>query len=197
LQVERISFASRYTYHLNRETLARHGVEIFSQKKVGAEIGMSQSQVSDVPRKEAMRLCRAWDAMSPSKRARARKTWNAQRQARRDQAKGKTRTGKTPKPKAKKPRGKRGQPATVSPQVRLTRTWYTFTAGLLQLINDFEHSGGTAPLLRFWTPEERARAQGQLDERLVQLERIRRELEEGTPRGIQAGALRVIHGQEG
>ena len=52
-------------------------------------------------------------------------------------------------------------------------------------------------MLAFWTPEELARAQGQLKERLTQLERIGRELEEGMPQGIQSGTLRVIHGQEG
>jgi len=185
-----------------------------SQKNVAAEIGMAQSKMSDaqrhveavqrypelgvpdVSRREALRLARAWDAMRPSNRARARKVWSAEREARKDQAKGKTRTGKTPTPKAKKPRGKGDPPATVPAEVRLIRTWYTFTAGLLQLINDFEHSGGTAPLLEYWTPEERARAHGQLDERLAQVERIRRELAEGTTKGVQAGALRVIHGQD-
>jgi ParB-like chromosome segregation protein Spo0J len=188
-----------------------------SQGSVAAEMGVAVSTITDaqkhlaaverypelgapdVSQREAIRLAKTWDAMKPSNRSRARKAWNANRQAKQDRAEGKSRKARAPKstPKAKTSRAKGGQPATVSAQVRLTRTWYTFTAGLLQLINDFEHSGGTAPLLAYWTPEELARAQAQLGERLTQLERIRRELDEGTATGVQAGALRVIHGQEG
>jgi hypothetical protein len=186
-----------------------------SQKKVAAEIGMTQSQVSDAQRhvaaiarypelgapdlslKTALRLCRAWDAMSSSKRARARKTWNAKRQAKQDQAEDATGTPKAPKPKAKTPRTKGTPLSTLSAQARLTRTWDVFSAGLMQVINDFEGSGGTAPLLACWTKEEWARAQTQLQERLTQLERISRELEVGAPKGTQMGSLRVIQGQEG
>jgi hypothetical protein len=188
-----------------------------SQRKVAVEIGVSQSVLSyaaqhldavkrypelgapDVSRNEALSLWKAWEAMTPAKRSRARRTWRAQRQAKHDEAAVPPGEAKR-RPRAKAPRPKtrrRRQPPSVSAQVRLTRTWYVFTAGLLQVINDFERSGGIAPLLAAWTPEEWARAQTQLQERLTQLNRISRELEAGTPKGTQSGSLRMIHGQEG
>jgi ParB-like chromosome segregation protein Spo0J len=186
-----------------------------SQAKVAAEIGMAQPTVSaarrhlkaverypelgapDVSQREALRLYKAWEAMAPTNRSRVRKTWNAQRQAQQDQAEGAPVAPKAPTAKAKKPRAKGTQPSAVPAQVRLTRTWYVFTAGLLQVINDFERSGGTAPLLEFWTTEELARAQAQPKERLAPLERVNRDLSNGVPKGTEMGGLRVIHGQEG
>jgi hypothetical protein len=179
-----------------------------SQHKVAAELGMSQSQISDTQRHveavkrypelgdpavsqtEALCLYRAWDEMNSQNRSRARRAWKAQQQAKSATAGAK----KPPKPKGTKaPGSKPRQPPEVAAHVRLTRTWYVFTAGLMQVINDFEHSSGTAPLLAFWTPEERARAQVQLQERAAQLARVLRELEEGTAKGTQSGHLRVIH----
>lgn len=152
---------------------------------------------ADVPRAEAIRLWQAWEAMTPTNRSRARKTWNAQKQATRDLATATADTPKAPKPKAARaPRSRKsrpGQPPEVAAHVRLTRTWYYFTAGLLQVINDFERNGGLAPLLAYWTPEEGARAHAQLQERAAQLARIIRELEAGTPKGMKSGNLRVIH----
>jgi len=102
--------------------------------------------------------------MTPAKRSRARKAWRENQQAQRDRAAAAAEGVKTPtRAKAPRPRvRRRRQPSPVSVQVRLTRTWYVFTAGLMQVITDFEHSGGLAPLLAFWTPEEWARAQAQL-----------------------------------
>jgi ParB-like chromosome segregation protein Spo0J len=113
-----------------------------SQKKVAAEIGMSQSQVSDAQRhvaavkrypelgepdvsqREALRLCRAWDDMSPPNRSRARKRWNAQRQVQRAQAEAQDGTPKISKPNTTRaPRAKAPQAPTVSAQVREPMTY--------------------------------------------------------------------------
>jgi hypothetical protein len=186
-----------------------------SQRKVAAEMCVSQSVLSyaaqhldavkrypeleadDVTRAEALRLWKAWEAMAPTNRSRARKTWRARQQEKQDRA------AMPPEEAKKRPRVKAPRPRksptrrlpSVSVQVRLTRTWYVFTAGLMQVINDFERSGGLAPLLAAWTPEEWGRANGQLQNCAAQRVRITRELEAGMPKGTQTEGLRVIRGQ--
>lgn len=73
-----------------------------NQAKVAAEMGMAQPTISalrrhlkaaerypelgapDVSHREAFRLYKAWEVMTTTNRSRARKVWNAQKQAKRD-----------------------------------------------------------------------------------------------------------------
>jgi hypothetical protein len=78
--------------------------------------------------------------------------------------------GLTPETPQRRPR-RRAYPSPPP-----TRYWYHFTAGLLQLILDFSHSGGVKALRQVWTAEERRHAIAQFAERMAQLARIEAEL---------------------
>jgi hypothetical protein len=186
-----------------------------SQEKVAEEVGIAQETLSqmqnhlaaaaryaelgayDVSRREAIRLWKAWEKMTPAKRTRARKAWRVQQEAQRAWVKTKAERAKNPlvalapRPRKRRPRQTRSR-ATIPP----TRSWYSFVAGLLQLISDFEHGGGLVPLFEVWTPEEFERAKQQLAAQMAQLERIARNLEAGQVIRHGTPDLRVIHGQD-
>jgi len=162
-----------------------------AQAKVAAEMGVSRSRLMmasqhvsamarypeldtpDLSQLEATRLATDWDAMSQRQRAFARKKW----------AKGRTvqempapDTEQAPQAAAVKvrqlktrKRRRRPKPTVAMPP---TRPWYYFSAGLLQVITDFEHTGGVEAMLAIWRDEERQQALKELVDRLSQLTRI-------------------------
>lgn len=89
----------------DNNTVARGGApqKLDSQEKVAAEMGVAQSVLSnaqqhlaaikrypelgapDVSQREAIRLYKPWEAMTPPKRLRALRTWRAQQQDKSDQ----------------------------------------------------------------------------------------------------------------
>ena len=185
------------------------------QEKIAEKVGIAQRTLSqmqnhlaaaarypelgadDVSRREAIRLWKAWEKMTPAKRTRARQAWRKQQEAQRAWAKAKADRVKNPlvalppRPIKRRPRRTRSQ-ATIPP----TRPWYVFVAGLQQVITDFEHGGGLVPLFEVWTPEEFERAKQQLASQLAQLERITRNLEAGQIIRHGTPDLRVVRSQD-
>jgi hypothetical protein len=53
-------------------------------------------------------------------------------------------------------------PTPLSADAQEKRRWSYLTVGWMQVLMDFAHSGGMAPLLKVWTPEERAQAKAAL-----------------------------------
>jgi hypothetical protein len=188
-----------------------------SQERVAKEIGVGQQRISDaqrhvqtverypeladkgLSRAEVFRQAAEWDAIQPQrKRTFARKAWAKAREAPETPEMPETPDPEVPmapaapvakasKPKARK-RRRRPQPTVATPP---TRPWYYFSAGLLQVITDFERSGGVLALLPLWTEDERQQAVHELAARLAQLTRVQDELLASR----SSGPLRLITGR--
>jgi ParB family transcriptional regulator, chromosome partitioning protein len=183
-----------------------------AKAKVAAEMGISISTLSmaerhlralerypelgaaEVSQAAAVHQAAEWDAMRAKQRTWARKKWAKAREVVKGQAPAdpeatpapQTCVAKPPKPKARK-RRRRPTPTVAMPP---TRQWYYFSAGLLQVITDFERNGGVAALLTVWTEAGRRQAGQEIAARLEQLQRIEGEIHAGQP----TGPLRLLGG---
>jgi ParB/Sulfiredoxin domain len=184
-----------------------------AKAKVAAEMGISISTLSmaerhlralerypelgaaEVSQAAAVHQAAEWDAMRAKQRTWARKKWAKAREVVKGQAPAdpeatpapQTCVAKPPKPKARK-RRRRPTPTVAMPP---TRQWYYFSAGLLQVITDFERNGGVAALLTVWTEAGRRQAGQEIAARLEQLQRIEGEIHAGQP----TGPLRLLGGR--
>jgi len=175
---------------------------IAAQQHVQAMTRYPELDAPDVSQREALRLWKAWEKMASPNRSRARQAWRKRQAEQRELAQAKAEAKakwvkgrlivRQPRPRPRRPR----QTRTQTP-IPVTRSWYTFVAGLLQLISDFEHGGGLAPLFEIWTPEQLPLAKEQLATQMAQLERIARNLAAGQVLPKGAPGLRLVQNQDG
>ena len=190
-----------------------------AQAKVAEEMGISQQVLSlaqqhvqameryseldapDISQREALRCWKAWEKMIPAKRTRARQAWRKRQAEKRELAQAKAEAkanGMNSRVVVRQPRPRKRRPRQTQSRVPIpvTRSWYSFVAGLQQVITDFKHGGGLLPLFEVWTYDECERSKQQLASQMVQLERITRNLEAGQIIHHGKPDLQVIRAQK-